>query len=153
VVSNFKKNIFTSQKVCSLFFAGMLFLFLNVTFSSIERKVNDVIVKESNASVLIFEYHPQYNPNTTRQTENGTYDIVNVENTSTGKNLESGSPQILEREISFGVPSLENPKVEIVATDYEDVPNINLVPIPFWEKGEELPLPKYEKKIRVLFTE
>ncbi len=124
----------------------MLFLFLNVTFSSIERKVNDVIVKESNASVLIFEYHPQYNPNTTRQTENGTYDIVNVENTSTGKNLESGSPQILEREISFGVPSLENPKVEIVATDYEDVQNINLIPVPFWEKGEELPLPKYETK-------
>jgi len=146
VISYSRKNISNSRKTITLLFAGIYFLFLNFTFSSVERKVSDVIVKESNAKVLIFEYRPQFLSNSTQQTENGTFDVVNVENTIRPKSLESGFPKILERAISFGVPSLENAKVEIVATDYEDVANINLVPIPLWEKGEDLPLAKYEAK-------
>jgi hypothetical protein len=129
-----------------LFFVGMLFLFTRESFSSVEKKVKDIIVKESNANILIFEYHAQFLPNETRQTENGIFDIVNVENAAFQKNIQSGSPQILERQMMFGLPSYEKPKVEIVATDYEDVTNVNLSPIPFWENGDEMPTPKYEMK-------
>jgi len=117
-------------------------MFTNIGFSTQQLQNKDVEVKESNASNLVFEYHPQFQKSNFVELENGKYELLKVVNANEQRN-ESGSPRTIERYISFGLPSYEKPNVTILASDYEDIPNANVLPIPFWEKGEEMPTPVY----------
>ncbi|MEK7264333.1 MAG: type IX secretion system sortase PorU [Bacteroidota bacterium] len=108
----------------------------------------DIFVIESSAKNLIVEFKPKYLQQREIASHKGNFTEMVVENSDVSNISFDGSPKLLERKIYFAIPSLMKPSFEILTLDYEDIAGMNLVPIPTWEKKEELPFPKYEASLQ-----
>jgi hypothetical protein len=134
----------------------IFFLLLSYCYMFGFQVKNDIKIIESTANRMIIEFTPVYKDNIrSRKTPDGSYDLVDFYNSmsqssSYGKNS-YGQPDLPFRSILIGLPALSGNNVEIISSEFESVPNMNLPPLPRFKKGEDtlFPSPVYEKDLKI----
>lgn len=94
-------------------------------------KGGGVTIIRSDDRTLVFEYKPLYKPDQIVRSGNidmVRYDFVGARSEDRRENV--GGPDILYEAIPIGFPSPEGATVQVLAGDYEDVPNVTLLPVP-----------------------
>ncbi|HMS33467.1 MAG TPA: type IX secretion system sortase PorU [Ignavibacteria bacterium] len=118
-----KKNEIHSNRISFIFFQLIIFIFfLNTGFSqknesSVNTAVSDFRVLNSTESYIEIEFNPSY----TSQT-----DFAN----SISNNSLYGSPDLKLRSFPLYLPGNSGNIVEIVDSKFEDVPNVEILPVP-----------------------
>ena len=123
--------------------ARIVLLTLLVVYTSVRGQQHDVNILQSTSEGVVVEYIPQYYT-PTKFNSNGIeflrYDFANSKMIGAQS---AGSPDMHTRSLLFRFPGSKNNTIEILNVDYEDIPNITLIPTPLFERGEVDPVPKY----------
>ena len=102
------------------------------------RKSGLAILRSDNRS-LVLEYTPQYT--TPREIESGNrhFLLFDFAGSVPAQNSESvGSPDLRYGFFPIGFPSVQGNAFQLVAADYEDIPNVLLAPVPLVKMKDEL---------------
>ncbi|MBI4548842.1 MAG: type IX secretion system sortase PorU [Ignavibacteriae bacterium] len=111
-------------------------------FGSEEQPV-DVKVRLSTAQELILEYYPVYQNPQQVISQGNEFTRYYFEGGRQEENQPQGSPEIFLRSLLLNFPGTSNNSVEVTTVDYEDIPNIMLVPVPMLRGGELGPVLEY----------
>ena len=91
----------------------------------------DIRVLRSDGRSVVLEYRPQYLPQRTVSSGGREYVLFDFEGSIPLQNSENvGSPDLRYRQLPLGFPSATGNTVQVIAADYEDMPNISYAPIP-----------------------
>ena len=100
----------------------------------------DVRVIQSSQQSLVFEYIPDYREPEVIRSGTAEYRLFDFAGSVVRLRPEdSGRPDLRWREVSVGFPSEEGNVVQVIAADYEDIPNVVVAPIPQLGLHEGIP--------------
>ena len=100
----------------------------------------DVRIIQSSQQSLVFEYTPDYRDPEVIRSGTAEYRLFDFDGSVVRLRPEdSGRPDLRWREVSVGFPSEEGNVVQVIAADYEDIPNVVVAPIPQLALHEGVP--------------
>lgn len=97
---------------------------------------SEVKIIASDASGLTVEYTPRITEKSF-SINGSTYRLYLFDEAEQKSVKSAGFPDVRFRDIIVGLPSLEGNRAEVIQTEYEDVQNVRLAPVPDWKKNEE----------------
>ncbi|MBI4536103.1 MAG: hypothetical protein HY708_07480, partial [Ignavibacteriae bacterium] len=96
-----------------------------------QHSEGEVTILQSSETSLVFEYRPQYTPPRTILERNVPYTLFDFEGSASRSTRDNaGSPDLRYRSFPLGLPSETGSAVQVIAADYEDIPDVLCVPIP-----------------------
>ena len=99
----------------------------------------DVTILRSDERSLVFEYKPQFIVPRTISGNGQQYVLVDFTGSITNFTKHTiGSPNLRMRKLPVGLPSEVGNAVQVVAADYEDIPNTVLAPVPSLRVKDEI---------------
>lgn len=99
----------------------------------------EVTVIQSDERSLVFEYRPLFRTSLIAPGEAQEFTLYDFDESVTTHNENTiGSPDIRYRVFPVGFQSVEGNAVQVIAADYEDVPGVDLAPVPTYRSSEEM---------------
>lgn len=121
-------------------FAFGIALLLSLSFPLFGQSEKDEVrILRSDQNSLVLEYRPHYtSPSTIKaaRQEFTLYDFLNSIPRYTAETV--GSPDIRMRKLPLGFPSTTGNTLQVIASDYEDIPNTLLAPVPSLRVRDEV---------------
>lgn len=114
-----------------------------IIYASTFAQPTDIKILQSTSEGVVVEYTPRYlTPE--KFISNGNefirYHFANGK--IVGPNI-PGSPEMAVRSALLKFPGTQNNTIEIINLDYEEISNVTLAPVPYFERGDVDPVPKY----------
>jgi len=104
----------------------------------------DVRLISSDVNGVVFEYRPLFSEPTAVEYRGKTFLVLTVDGARDKEDLRTGSPRLQIRSVLLAFPGLSGHSAEVVAADYEDIPDVNLAPLPRIEGDFDRLKKKYE---------
>ena len=98
-----------------------------------------IAIIRSDARSLVIEYTPEYLPPQAIESGNKQFVLYDFKGSSPAQNSESvGAPDLRYASLPVGFPSVQGNAVQVISADYEDIPNVQLAPVPSRRMKDEL---------------
>lgn len=111
--------------------AFLLALSVSSTIGFAESSKSGLTILRSDTRSLVLEYTPRYTPPREIESGNSRFSLFDFSESVPAQNSESvGSPDLRFGYFPVGFPSIQGNVVQVIAADYEDVPNVLLAPVP-----------------------
>ena len=127
---------------CSIVF-GLCFLSSALLWGR-ESKEKDVRILQNDATGVLIEFVPEYNAPSKFISNSHEFDRYDFKSSRNVEEPIPGSPDIRVRSILLRCMSANENSVEIVKADYEDIPNVVLLPVADVREGEISPVQSYD---------
>jgi len=113
-----------------------LFLLLTISFlmpvaTALGAEQNgDIRILRSDGQSLVFEYTPRYTSEQTIKEGTQELTVFDFDGSVPPHEMIVGQPDLRSRWIALGFPDAAGNGVQLVASDYEEIPNVLLAPVP-----------------------
>lgn len=119
--------------------AAFLALSALSTVGIAESSKNGLAILRSDTRSLVLEYTPHYTIPREIESGNTHFLLFDFAGSIPAQNNESiGSPDLRHGFFPIGFPSVQGNAVQVIAADYEDIPNVLLAPVPSVTMKDEL---------------
>ncbi len=99
----------------------------------------EITILQSNERSIVFEYKPEYTSHDTIVSSGHEYLLFDFVSSQVVQSKETiGSPDLRFRGFPIGIPSESGTTVQVIAADYEDIPNTLLSPVPSLRMRDEM---------------
>ena len=96
-----------------------------------EAGAGEVVVVRSDDRSLVFEYRPVFFSPRVIQQDGETYRLYDFSGSiPADARRKSGSPDLRYRSFPVALPGESGSTVQVIATDYEDIPSVTIAPVP-----------------------
>ncbi len=129
----------------------ILVIFLFYQLSNAQEK--DVRIVQSDERGLTFEYIPVFLESSNVEGSSERFTKLRFYKEVPNPETRPGSPALYSRNIVLILPGLENHSIEILSTDYENINNIIIPPVPFSDFGQDSMFSfRFEKSAEIYTT-
>lgn len=117
--------------------ARFIFIFAFLLISIVSSQEKDVSIIQSDENGITFEYTPAYSKSTTIEAGSEKFLDYYFDGEVYDSKVTTGSPVSKYRCLTLRFPGLSENKVVVLSTDYEEIRNVLLLPVPVVEKDRE----------------
>jgi hypothetical protein len=117
-------------------FAGVCLLVTVFSATCGWARTADVRLLQSDRTGVVIEFTPAYNAPAQNMINGKQYSSYTFDSYALPQKPIPGAPELFERQLVLRFPGIENNTVDLVKTEYEDIPNVFLAPFPGYQKTE-----------------
>jgi hypothetical protein len=102
-------------------------------------KAKDIIILRSDEHSMVFEYRPEFLPPASFTSEHQEFHVYDFHGSIPTFNRNTvGGPDIRYANFALGFPAEAGNSIQVIAADYEDVPNVVLAPVPSFRLKDDM---------------